>query len=136
MAYMSESEFAAAIRPNQAGSSTGGVMKSTVEMTARSSERRYTAASSLVSKPTSRLGSVEAGRSLSAADRTVGPILAAHPQVLARPVSVFFFAKLNIRFLQDLKRSKFASQDIYKANSLIAQVVWKYFEEITNMVNR
>ena len=99
MAYMSESEFAAAIRPNQSGSSTGGVMKSTVEITAILSERRYTAASSLVSNPTSRFGSIETGRSLRASDRTVGPILAAQPQVLARPVRVFFFAKLNIMIL-------------------------------------
>ena len=40
--------------------------------------------------PTSRLGSSGWGRPASASDRSVGPILAAHPQVRERPVSVFF----------------------------------------------
>src|SRR5512143_3424040 len=87
---MSERELAAAIRPNQTGSSTGGVMKSTVEITASPSAKRYTAASSLDSKPTRKLGSDEGGRALSASDRTVGLILAAHPQVRESPVRVFF----------------------------------------------
>jgi len=65
-------------------------MKSAVVITAVSAETRYTAASSLVSYPTSRFGSVGLGRPRSASDRTVGPILAAHPQVRASPVRVFF----------------------------------------------
>ena len=64
-------------------------MKSIVLMTAISSDRRYTAASSDVSKPTSRLGSVGVAIPLRASDKTAGPILAAQPQVLANPVSVF-----------------------------------------------
>jgi len=40
--------------------------------------------------PTSRLGSSGVARPASASDRAVGPILAAQPQVRARPVSVFF----------------------------------------------
>ena len=51
------------------------------------------AASSLDSKPTSRFGSVAAGKSLRASDRTVGPIFAAQPQVRASPVRVFFLPK-------------------------------------------
>jgi len=50
---MSESEFAAAMRPKSYGSSTMGVKKSTVSSAAMSSVNRYTAASSLVSKPSS-----------------------------------------------------------------------------------
>jgi hypothetical protein len=65
-------------------------MKSTVLITAISEDRRYTAASSLVSNPTSRFGSSGGFRSLSASDRTVGPIFAAQPQVRASPVNVFF----------------------------------------------
>ena len=48
MAYTSLSAFAAAICPKRYGSSTMGVKKSTVSMTATSSETRYTAASSLL----------------------------------------------------------------------------------------
>jgi hypothetical protein len=40
MAYTSDKALAAAICPNQFGSSTGGVIKSTVLMKARSSDRR------------------------------------------------------------------------------------------------
>src|SRR5918995_780982 len=57
MAYTSESAFVAAIRPQSYGSSTMGVKKSVVTTRARSSRRRYTAASSAVSSPTSRLAS-------------------------------------------------------------------------------
>ena len=42
---------------------------------------RKTAASSQVSKPTSRLGSCEGCSALSASDRSVGPIFAAQPHV-------------------------------------------------------
>jgi hypothetical protein len=68
-------------------------MKSTVLITAVSAERRYTAASSLVSNPTSRLGSLGMTSSFSASDRSAGPILAAHPQVRDMPIRVFFFRK-------------------------------------------
>jgi len=40
--------------------------------------------------PTSRLASSGGGSPSSASDRAVGPILAAQPQVRARPVRVFF----------------------------------------------
>ena len=73
-------------------------MKSTVLIKAISGETRYTAASSLVSKPTSRLGSFGVFSPLSASDRSVGPILAAQPQVRERLISVFFFLK-NIGLL-------------------------------------
>jgi hypothetical protein len=68
-------------------------MKSTVLITAESEERRYTAASSLVSNPTSRSGSLGMTSSFSASDRSAGPILAAHPQVRDMPRRVFFFRK-------------------------------------------
>jgi hypothetical protein len=55
-----------------------------------SSLKRYTAASSAVSMPTSRFGSFGGANPCNASDRAVGPIFAAQPQVLARPVSVFF----------------------------------------------
>jgi len=86
-------ELAADICPNQYGSSTGGVIKSTVFIIAISSEILYTAASSEVSKPTIRLGSDDGVKPFSASDKSVGPILAAQPQVLARPVSDFFLNK-------------------------------------------
>lgn len=74
-------------------------MKSTVEITAIPSETRYTAASSFFSKPTSRFESLDAGIPRKASDRTVGPILAAQPQVLASPVRVFFLPKFNMSVL-------------------------------------
>ena len=92
-ALQSEMEFAADIWPNQYGSSTGGVIKSTVLIMAISSVRRYTAASSAVSIPTRRLGSSGGVSPSSASDRSVGPILAAHPQVRDKPINVFFFTK-------------------------------------------
>jgi hypothetical protein len=63
-------------------------------MTAVSEDIRYTAASSLVSNPTSRFGSFEDWRESRASDRTVGPILAAQPHVRASPVNVFFLKKI------------------------------------------
>src|SRR5580692_7933381 len=50
---------------------------------ARSSVRRYTAASSLVSKPTITFGSVCAGRRFRTASRMLGLSLAAQPAALA-----------------------------------------------------
>jgi hypothetical protein len=54
---------------------------------------RYTAASSEVSKPTSRFGSFDGWSAFRASDRSVGPILAAQPQVRDRFISVFFLLK-------------------------------------------
>jgi hypothetical protein len=102
--------LAAAICPNQWGSSTGGVMKSTVLITAASAERRYTAASSLVSNPTNRLGSLGMTSSFSASDRSAGPILAAHPQVRDMPIRVFFFRK-NIAPSFPPLRTRFMDRD-------------------------
>jgi hypothetical protein len=65
-------------------------MKSTVLTIAMSSVRRYTAASSEVSNPTNRSGLDGALNPCSASDNTVGPILAAQPQVRERPVRVLF----------------------------------------------
>src|SRR6266849_7792879 len=77
---MSDSALAAAMRPKSYGSSTIGMKKSVVATTACSSFRRYTAASSLVSIPTSSAGSRNwrgtlARISVSAA----GAILQPHP---------------------------------------------------------
>lgn len=66
-------------------------MKSTVLTKAISSERRYTAASSQVLKPTSRLESWGGLSALSASARSDGPIFAAHPHVRESPVRVFFW---------------------------------------------
>jgi len=60
---------------------------------ATSAETLYTAASSEVSNPTKRSGSVGVLNPLSASDKSAGPILAAQPQVRASLVKVFF---LNI----------------------------------------
>jgi hypothetical protein len=58
---MSDRAFAAAMRPQRSGSSTIGVKKSTVWMSARSSSIRMTPASSDPANPTSRSGLVVAG---------------------------------------------------------------------------
>ena len=57
MAYTSEMALVAAMRPKSNGSSTMGVKKSTVLITAISSDTWYTAASSLLELPTSNRGS-------------------------------------------------------------------------------
>ena len=57
IAYMSLKEFAAAICPKVYGSSTIGVKKSIVKITALSSSILYTAASSEVSIPTIKFSS-------------------------------------------------------------------------------
>ena len=66
------------------------MIKSTVLTSAISGVRRYTAASSAVSKLTNRLGSFDDVRTFSASDKSDGPILAAQPHVRERPVNVFF----------------------------------------------
>jgi hypothetical protein len=62
MAYISLKEFAAAICPNLYGSSTIGVKKSNVSITAISSFILYTVASSDVSIPTKRFLSLNLGK--------------------------------------------------------------------------
>ncbi len=56
IAYTSDSALVAAIRPKSKGSSTIGMKKSVVAISACASFSRYTAASSAVSVPTSRFG--------------------------------------------------------------------------------
>ena len=63
-------------------------MISTVLIMAISGDKRYTAASSAVSKPTRRLGSAGGLIADSASDRPVGLIFAAHPHVRARLVNL------------------------------------------------
>jgi hypothetical protein len=64
------------------GSSTIGGKKSTVLMSAISSETLYTQASSLLSNPTRILGSLILGRPERISERTPGPILAPQPPAL------------------------------------------------------
>lgn len=85
-------------------------MKSTVETTASPSVNRYTAASSLDSMPTSKFGSDEAGRDLSASDRTVGLIFAAQPHVRESPVRVFFLP--NSIFIPFMDATSFINGEV------------------------
>jgi hypothetical protein len=57
---------------------------------ATSGLNRKTAASSSVSKPTSRSGCAGTGKCFRASDKTVGSIFAAHPQVFDTLIRVFF----------------------------------------------
>src|SRR5438270_10799155 len=68
------------------GSSTIGVKKSTVCTRARSSERRYTAASSAVSKPTSKFSSCCRANFPSTLSSTAGLSLDAQPAALTDSV--------------------------------------------------
>src|SRR5690242_13531828 len=63
-----------------------GVRKSTVWTSASSSEIRYTPASSLVSKPTSKFGSFGRGRRRSTESKRPGLNFAAQPAALAADV--------------------------------------------------
>src|SRR5487761_219812 len=80
-----------------------GVKKSTVCTSARSSESRYTPASSLVSKPTSKFGSVGRGKRRSTESKRPGLSLAAQPAALAADVRRTGSAKalLSLRFERD-----------------------------------
>src|SRR3954464_5245187 len=86
---MSESAFVAAILPQSPGSSTIGVKKSVVAISARPSPREYTAASSPVSLETiSWGGGAAAGPSVPRTSRRVsGPILHAQPAPWLNSVS-------------------------------------------------
>src|SRR5688572_18799630 len=80
MAYTSEMALVAAMRPKSNGSSTIGVKKSVVATSAWLSLRRYTAASSAVSVPTSRsLGRPRIGAAERISDSTAGAILQPQP---------------------------------------------------------
>ena len=80
MANTSDRALAAATAPNSYGSSTTGVKKSSVSTAALSLSTCQTAASSAVSKPSSRFGSGTAGAmSRSIFERSPGPHLAAQP---------------------------------------------------------
>src|SRR6185437_2144810 len=101
---MSLREFAAAIWPKVKGSSAMGVRKSTVWTRAISSERRYTPASSLVSKPTSKFGSFGRGRRRSTESKRPGLNFAAQPAALAADVKRTGSAKADAllqSFLQE-----------------------------------
>src|ERR1700674_5364438 len=76
---MSESEFAAAMRPNVRGSSTIGVKKSTLKTSAMSELKRYTPASSADALPTSTFGSVMRGSPPRTCASTLASTLDAQP---------------------------------------------------------
>src|SRR5688500_15873379 len=80
MAYTSEMALVAAMRPKSNGSSTIGVKKSVVATSAWLSFKRYTAASSAVSVPTSRsFGNPRIGVAARISESTAGAILQPQP---------------------------------------------------------
>ena len=79
IAYMSLAAFTAAIRPQILASSTIGAKKSVVDAMQLPFFNRQTAASSLVSDPTRRLGCCERGRWRNTCARSSGPSLQAQP---------------------------------------------------------
>src|ERR1700676_691600 len=84
---MSDRALVAAMRPKSNGSSTMGMKKSVVATMACSSLRRYTAASSDVSLPTSRAAKLAAGAErFSNCASTPGAILQPQPPPCARSV--------------------------------------------------
>src|SRR5438477_7741189 len=76
---MSEIALVAAIWPNQNGSSTMGVKKSTVCTSARARSIRNTPASSAVAEPTSTFGFLNCGRSCKTSVKACCGSLAAQP---------------------------------------------------------
>src|SRR5260370_109209 len=93
---MSLKEFAAAICPNVCGSSTIGVKKSTVCTSAISAPSLYTPASSLVSNPTSTLGSVCRGKPRKTESNKLGLSFAAQPAALTIAVSFTVWLKPHL----------------------------------------
>ena len=84
---MSLRAFAAAIAPQEAGSSTIGVKKSTVATSARSGDSRKTAASSLVAASIRTLGSDASGRKRRTCAKSAEPSLHAQPEPWESEVS-------------------------------------------------
>lgn len=85
---MSESELAAAIAPNQYGSSEMGVKKSAVSTTAISSVIRYTPASSALDASTKTFLSVIFGSCPRTWDRSEGLNFDAQPAQIERLVNL------------------------------------------------
>jgi len=79
MAQTSEMALVAAIAPKISGSSTRGVMTSVVKTKARSSSKRYTAASSAPAKLVRMRSSFGNGSASIRSRNSVGLSLAAHP---------------------------------------------------------
>src|SRR5436190_9844653 len=86
IAKMSLSAFVAAMRPNNAGSSTSGGKKSSVNTSARSSSSLYTAASSAGSRPTSRSSASTGTKPLSSSSSRAAEYFAAQPPPTVRLV--------------------------------------------------
>ena len=91
IAYTSLKAFAAAISPNFTGSSTTGVIISTVSIPTRDSSIFQVAASSPLLHDEIRDESFTTGRFLKIWSSSAGPILAAQPLVCASSVSLMFF---------------------------------------------
>ncbi|OFB60969.1 hypothetical protein JS73_09605 [Synergistes jonesii] len=89
---MSESEFAAAISPYLRGSSTTGVMKSVVRIPILSSVIFHSAASSPCVHEASSSSEWRTGSPFKISSSSAGAIFAAQPLVLARSVSLIYFA--------------------------------------------
>src|SRR5437016_8937313 len=94
--------FAAAIAPNQYGSSTRGVKTSTVWTRARSGAMRYTPASSAVLVATRTAGSVTGGRWRRTCARSAGPSLEAQPAQATIEVSLIRSRSVMDRSVSDV----------------------------------
>src|SRR5947207_14754282 len=75
------------MRPNNAGSSTSGGKKSSVNTSARSSSSRYTAASSAGSRPTSRSSAPAGTKPFSSSSSRAAEYFAAQPPPTVRLVN-------------------------------------------------
>src|SRR4030043_962988 len=107
IAYTSESELAAAIAPNQYGSSTMGVKKSVDKTTPISSVMRYTPASSALEESISTFLSVIIGSCPSTWNRSKGLNFEAQPEQLERLVNLIsIFHLLNSMTLYILAEIK------------------------------
>ena len=87
MAYTSDTELVAAMRPQVRASSTTGVMKSAVSTRARPRPMRHTAASSPVAKPTSNSGGGSGVKPRTTCARSPGAILQPQPAPWLNSVS-------------------------------------------------
>src|SRR5436853_7547923 len=102
IAYTSLNAFAAAIAPNQYGSSTMGVNTSTGWTRARSGAIRYTPASSAVLVATRTAGSVTGGRWRRTCARSAGPSLEAQPAQATIEVSLIRSRSVMDRSVSDV----------------------------------
>src|SRR5205807_1288858 len=119
---MSLSELAAAICPNVFGSSTIGVKKSTVCTSAISSPSLYTPASSLVSNPTSTLGSLARGKPRKTESSKLGLSFAAQPAALTIAVSFTVCVKPHLCFPGQASACPYRASIIARLSALRLQL--------------